>query len=59
MNAMREEALSQGFPVMLSPLAASFGGLHGISSILYLIQTLLGLVLLWRLTKSIDLVKAD
>lgn len=59
MNAMREEALAQGFPVMLSPLAASFGRLHGVSSILYLIQTLLGLVLMWRLTKSVDLVKAD
>ena len=59
MNAMREEALAQGFPVMLSPLAASFGRLHGVSSVLYLIQTLLGLVLMWRLTKSVDLVKAD
>jgi hypothetical protein len=59
MNAMREEALAQGFPVMLSPLAVSFGRLHGVSSVLYLIQTLLGLVLMWRLTKSVDLVKAD
>jgi len=59
MNAMREEALAQGFPVMLSPLAASFSKLHGVSSVLYLIQTLLGLMLMWRLTKSIDLVKAE
>jgi len=51
MNALREEALAQGFPVMASPLAASFGRLHGISSVLYLIQTVVGLVLLWRLTK--------
>ena len=57
MNAMRDEALSLGVPVMLSPLGASFGMLHGISSVLYLMQTLAGLILLWRLTKSADLVK--
>ena len=58
MNALREEALSKGFPAMMSPLAASFGTLHGISSVLYLIQTIVGLVLLWRLTRSINLVKS-
>ena len=50
MNALREEALSKGFPVMLSPLAQTFGRLHGLSSIFYLLESLLGLVLLWRLT---------
>ena len=54
MNSLREEALSHGFPVMLSPLAAQFGQLHGISSALYLVQSLIGLVLLWRLTKPVS-----
>jgi hypothetical protein len=53
MNALREEALSKGFPVMLSPLAQAFGRLHGLSSVFYLVESLLGLVLLWRLTKFI------
>jgi uncharacterized membrane protein len=53
MNALREEALSKGFPVMLSPLAQTFGRLHGLSSVFYLVESLLGLVLLWRLTKFI------
>ena len=53
MNALREEALSKGFPVMLSPLAQTFGRLHGLSSVFYLLESLLGLVLLWRLTKFI------
>ena len=57
MNAMRDEAASQGVSVMLSSLGASFGMLHGISSVLYLVQTLSGLILLWRLTKPTDLVK--
>ena len=59
MNALREEALSHGFPVMLSPLAKSFGQLHGISSTLYLVQSLIGLMLLWRLSKPIDLTTTD
>jgi membrane protein DedA with SNARE-associated domain len=35
--------------VMESPLAGRFGMLHGISSLLYLAESLLGLLLLWRL----------
>ena len=58
MSAMKEEALIRDLPVMLSPLAGSFKALHGISSILYLTQTMIGLVLLWRLTRPLDLVKA-
>ena len=54
MNSLREEALSHGFPVMLSPLAETFGRLHGASSALYLLQSLIGLVLLWRFTKPVD-----
>jgi hypothetical protein len=59
MNSLREEALSHGFPVMLSPLAKSFGQLHGISSVLYLVQSLIGLILLWRLSKPIDLTATE
>jgi hypothetical protein len=58
MSAMKEEAFIRALPVMLSPLASSFKVLHGISSILYVTQTVIGLVLLWRLTRSLDLVKA-
>jgi len=35
--------------VMESPLVGRFGMLHGISSVLYLAESLLGLLLLWRL----------
>lgn len=51
MNALRDDALLQGMPVMLSPSATLFGRLHGASSILFMLQSLLGIVLVWRLTK--------
>jgi hypothetical protein len=51
MNALRQEALLLGIPVMASPSASLFGRLHGISSGLYLIQSLLGLWMVWRLTR--------
>ncbi|MEY3864020.1 MAG: hypothetical protein RLZZ472_216 [Pseudomonadota bacterium] len=54
MDSLREEALSHGFPVMLSPLAQAFSRLHIFASIVYLLQSLIGLVLLWRLSKPID-----
>jgi len=54
MDSLREEALSQGFPVMMSPLAGAFSRLHTYASTLYLLQSLIGLVLLWRLTKPAD-----
>jgi hypothetical protein len=54
MDSLREEALSNGFPVMLSPLAQAFSRLHTFASIVYLLQSLIGLVLLWRLSKPID-----
>jgi hypothetical protein len=45
---------SQALPldVMQTPLAAQFKALHGIASILYLIQSLLGIVLLLRPTAN-------
>lgn len=50
MNALRDNALVQGMPVMLSPSATLFGRLHGVSSILFTLQSLLGIFLVWRLT---------
>jgi len=51
MNTLRDDALLQGMPVMLSPSATLFGRLHGVSSILFMLQSLLGIFLAWRLTK--------
>jgi hypothetical protein len=51
MDALRQEALLLGVPVMASPSASLFGRLHGISSGLFLIQSLLGLWMMWRLTR--------
>ena len=51
MNTLRDTALDQGMPVMLSPSATVFGRLHGASSILFMLQSLLGIFLVWRLTK--------
>ena len=51
MGALRDKALAQGMPVMLSPSATLFGRLHGASSILFMLQSLFGITLVWRLTK--------
>ena len=51
MNALRDNALAQGMPVMVSPSATLFGRLHGVSSILFMLQSALGIFLVWRLTK--------
>jgi len=51
MNALRQEALLLGIPVMASPSASLFGRLHGVSSGLFLLQSLLGLWMVWRLTR--------
>ena len=51
MNSLRDLALAQGMPVMLSPSADLFGKMHGASSIFFMVQSLLGLFLVWRLTK--------
>jgi hypothetical protein len=47
MAQLKLAALPQS--VMESSLAGRFGMLHGISSLLYLAESLLGLLLLWRL----------
>lgn len=51
MNALRDNALAEGMPVMLSPSATLFGQLHGASSILFTLQSVLGIYLVWRLSK--------
>ena len=51
MNALRDTALAEGMPVMLSPSAILFGRLHGVSSILFTLQSVLGIYLVWRLSK--------
>jgi hypothetical protein len=51
MNTLRDQALLNGMPVMLSPSADVFSKLHGASSIFFMIQSALGLYLVWRLTK--------
>jgi hypothetical protein len=50
MNALRDNALAEGMPVMLSPSATLFGRLHGASSILFLLQSIVGVYLVWRLS---------
>jgi hypothetical protein len=49
MNAMRIAAVEAGTDVGHSAYAARFGMLHGISSLFYLIESLLGVVLVWKL----------
>ena len=49
MNALRVDAMNAGMDVGHSPYASRFGMLHGISSVLYLIESLLGLALVWLL----------
>ena len=51
MDALRQEALLLGIPVMASPSATLFGRLHAISSGLFLLQSLLGLWVVWRLSR--------
>jgi hypothetical protein len=51
-DALRQEALLLGVPVMASPSANLFGRLHGISSGLFLIQSLIGLWMVWRLSRQ-------
>ncbi|WP_206999801.1 DUF4149 domain-containing protein [Trinickia mobilis] len=49
MNALRLAALAEGADVGHSAYAARFGMLHGVSSLFYVIESLLGLVLIWKL----------
>ena len=54
MNSLRDQALYLGVSVRDTTNAVLFSRIHGASSILFMIQTLLGLVLVWRVTKNAD-----
>ncbi|RFU46861.1 DUF4149 domain-containing protein [Paraburkholderia sp. DHOC27] len=49
MNALRMAALEAGTDVGHSAYATRFGVLHGVSSLFYLIESLLAIVLVWKL----------
>jgi hypothetical protein len=54
MNSLRDQALYAGLAVRESSNAMLFGRLHGVSSVLFMIQSALGLLLVWRATKNAD-----
>ncbi|MDN7889172.1 DUF4149 domain-containing protein [Burkholderia cepacia] len=49
MNALRVAAMDAGTDIANSPYANRFGMLHGVSSVFYLVESVLGLMLIWRL----------
>ncbi len=52
MSSLRDQANASNISVMASSSATLFSRLHGISSILFVMQSLLGIALLWRLAKK-------
>jgi hypothetical protein len=54
MNALRIAAQEAGTDVGHSVYASRFGMLHGVSSLFYVIESLLGLVLVWKLPAGAD-----
>lgn len=54
MNSLRDQALFLGLSVRESTNAVLFSRLHGASSTLFMMQAILGLVLVWRVTKNAD-----
>lgn len=51
MNELKNAAAQSGVSVMSSEHAKMFGRLHGVSSILFLLEALLGLLVFWKSTK--------
>jgi hypothetical protein len=49
METLRHQAAALGVAVSESPYKTQFGMLHGISGSIYLLQSILGIVLIWRL----------
>ncbi|TDA46528.1 DUF4149 domain-containing protein [Burkholderia pyrrocinia] len=49
MNALRVAAMDAGTDIANSQYASRFGMLHGVSSVFYLVESVLGLMLIWRL----------
>jgi glucan phosphoethanolaminetransferase (alkaline phosphatase superfamily) len=54
MNALRVAAEQAGTDVGHSVYAARFGMLHGVSSLFYLIESLLGIALVWGLPTALS-----
>jgi len=54
MNSLRVQASMLGLSVRESDFFGLFNRLHGASSILFMIQSLLGIALVWRATKNAD-----
>ncbi|QWD80726.1 DUF4149 domain-containing protein [Polynucleobacter sp. MWH-S4W17] len=54
MDSLRDQALYLGLSVRESTNAALFARLHGVSSAIFMIQSVLGLALVWRSTKNAD-----
>ncbi|HEY1610593.1 MAG TPA: DUF4149 domain-containing protein [Paraburkholderia sp.] len=49
MNALRVGAMNAGMDIANSPYASRFGMLHGVSTVFYLIESVLGIALVWLL----------
>jgi len=54
MNSLRDQALYMNLSVRESSYAVLFSRLHGASSVLFILQSILGLTLVWRSTKNAD-----
>lgn len=54
MNSLRDQALYMNLSVRESSYAELFNNLHSVSSIMFILQSILGLVLVWRSTKNAD-----
>ena len=54
MTSLRDQALFAGLAVRESSNALLFSRLHGVSSVVFLIQSVLGLFLVWQATKNAD-----
>ena len=54
MNALREQALFAGLTIYESSQGALFNRLHTLSSFLFVLQSVLGIFLVWQATKNAD-----
>lgn len=54
MNSLRDQALFLSLSVRESSYAELFNRLHSISSAVFMLQSILGLALVWRTTKNAD-----
>lgn len=59
MEDLRELALSQGAPVMLSPFAQQFSRLHQASSVMFTIEVILCAVVYWVASQTTHALKED